>query len=320
MITKVQKKLKYAVDFKELSLESIEVGTIVPYDIYAKLEDGFVLIVKAGTMIDEKIYRVLSEKQIYLSRNDSGKEKLSCKNLEIYVSQSKKDPKYCMELLYKMDDRFFDEFYKSENYKFDSQDVEGIVKSIILLVKDNKNFVKENMIHFKNDFALAHHSLHVCFYAINIAYALGFNDMELLNLGIAGYLIDIGIKKIDENIVSKDSPLSEYEVENIRKHPFYSVQIAQHNRIHQPDIINAIRHHHENYDGSGYPDGLTHDHISRYASILSICDVFDALTSKRPYREEKTSFEALTFMMKDANMENRFDHKYIKIFISLLVK
>lgn len=320
MITKVQKTLKYDVDFNKLDLEFVEIDTIIPYNMYIKQDGGYVIIVKAGTLIDEKVYNILLGHNVYISKKDKGKEKLECRNLYEYISHSKGDSEYSIKLLYKMNDGFFKSFFESKDYSFDAQDVEGLVKSIILLVEHNKHFVTDNITHFKNDGDLAHHSLHVSIYAISLGNVLGLSDEQLLDLGIAGYLQDIGLKKIDEKIVSKDAPLTKQEISDIHKHTILSVQIVQHNRIHRPDIIDAIRHHHENYDGSGYPDELNGESISKFASILSICDVFDALTSIRPYREEKTSYEALTFMMKNENMKNRFNHGYIKTFIKLLVK
>lgn len=320
MITKVQKKLRYDVDYKKIDLESIEIDTVVPFNIYVRQDDDYVIIVKAGTIIDKKIYNVLIDKNIYVFKDNYGNEKLKCSNVDKYIISAKDNPEYCVKTLYKVNDMFFEEFSNSKDYSFDIKDVEGIVKSIVFLVQHNSNFVKENMIHFKNDNDLAHHSLHVCLYAVSLGSALGiFTKEELMDLGIAGYIQDFGLKKVDEKLVSKDSSLSKSELVSIHKHTMLSVYIAQHNKVHRPDIIDGVKHHHENYDGSGYPDGLNAKNISKFAAVLAICDVFDALTSKRTYRKEKSSFEALTFMMKDDTMKHRFDHSYIKTFIIKLL-
>ena len=77
-------------------------------------------------------------------------------------------------------------------------------------------------------------------------------------------------------------------------------------------------HHHEQYDGSGYPEKLKEEDISVYASILSICDVFDALTSERPHRKQYSSFEAIKMMIKDDSMANKFNHKYLQLLLKSL--
>ena len=84
--------------------------------------------------------------------------------------------------------------------------------------------------------------------------------------------------------IKKDSTLSDSEVDIIHKHPEKSVAITKHNHVHDPYILEAIIHHYERFDGSGYPDRCTQQEISQYASILGICDVFDALTNERPYK------------------------------------
>ena len=320
MIQKVQKQLNYAEDFNKFEIANLEVDTVVPYNIFIKQDGGYVIIVKAGTLIDEKIYKVLLDRETYISKRDQYKESMECKNIAEYISLAKDDSAYCIRLLYKVNEKFFQKFLNSKNYSYDRDDVEGLVKSIVLLVRHNVGFVRENMVNFKNDSDLSHHSLHVCIYSISLGAALGLSDEQLLDLGVAAYVQDFGLKKIDESVVLKDSPLTKKEMDSIHKHTILSVQMAQHNKIHGADIINGIRHHHENYDGSGYPDHLSADDISKYAAILSICDVFDALTSERPYRKIKTSFEALTYMMKDQTMMHRFNHSYIKTFIKQLVK
>ena len=320
MIKKVQIKLKYQTDFQEFDINTIELDSILPYSLYIKKKDDYVIIIEAGTCIDSKVLAALKKQEsIYLEKDDLTKQSLVCGNLQTYLSYSKDNPQYCVDLFYKVNKQFCEAFLHSPNNKFDIKDVEAIVGSIIQMLEYNEHFVKENMTYFKNDNMLAHHSLHVAIYAVYLGKTLGLKQQALMDLGIAGYVQDFGLKIIDKNIANKDTPLSDEELTDIKKHPMHSVQIAKHNHIHSPYIIDAIKHHHENQDGSGYPDGLKKDDISMHTAILSICDVFDALTSHRAYREAMSSFEALTFMMKDINMMNRFNNQYIVTFIKLLV-
>ncbi len=320
MITKVPKEHPSDKNFEELDMQFLEIDEITPRNIYIKQGKDYVVIVKAGTYVDNRVYDVLLSQSVYIDKNETDKLELNCENLQTYIYHAKDNPKYCLNLLYRMNDIFFENFFKSPDDRFSLKDVEGIVKSIMYLVKYNKYFVRDNIVYFKNDSDLAHHSLHVCIYSITMGFALGFNDVELEDLGIAGFLQDLGLTKLDKDLVSKNSPLSEKEVESIHRHTIISMQIVKHNRIHRPDIINGLKHHHESYDGTGYPDHLRKDQISKFAAILAISDVFDALTSSRPYREKMTSYQALTHMMKDEDMTHKFNHQYIKVFIKLLVK
>jgi HD-GYP domain-containing protein (c-di-GMP phosphodiesterase class II) len=106
----------------------------------------------------------------------------------------------------------------------------------------------------------------------------------------------------------------------VQKHPDYSVEIVMKNYIHDPYIIDAIKHHHESHDGNGYPDGLSGNAISEFSSIICISDVFDALTNNRAYREKHSTFDALKIMMKDETMVNRFNQNYLKVFLQSFLK
>ncbi|MDK9694328.1 MAG: HD domain-containing protein [Sulfurimonas sp.] len=193
-----------------------------------------------------------------------------------------------------------------------------IIKSIIYLIKHDVNFVKNTMPHFINNDALVNHSLHVAIYALVLGNQLQYTEEQLLQLGTAGLLHDVGLKKIDHSVITKAAKLSEAENKSVQKHPQYSVEIIEQNKIHDPYILDAVMHHHERYDGSGYPNNLTKVEISDFASILAICDVFDALTSVRPHRKQHSSFQALKMMMKDSEMVNQFNQKYLLMALKLL--
>ncbi len=193
--------------------------------------------------------------------------------------------------------------------------VQTLVKSIIFLIKENNQYLKNSIEHFSNEYGLEFHSLHVSIYSVNLGDCLNLNDTQLLQLGTASLLHDVGIKKIDNAILAKESCLSQDETNQIRQHSNYSRDIAQINSISDPEILLAILQHHENYDGSGYPNGLKEEEIGDLASILSISEVFDALTSSRPYREKHSSFEALNIMLTEESMVNKFNNAFLKTFL-----
>jgi HD-GYP domain-containing protein (c-di-GMP phosphodiesterase class II) len=318
MIRKVQASLDYFYSFHEFSITDIEIDSILPYHIYIKQEKNFVIIVEAGTLIDDIVYHALkAQKALYFSKKDIDKRKPGFQNLELYIEYAKDNPKYCIKLLYKTSELFFDKFFSSKKNEFNSENVISIIKSIVFLIEHNKNFVKENVSYLKDDNLIAHHSLQVCIYALNLGILLKMKHDDLIDLGIASYLHDVGMKIIGKDLMLKNSSLSVQELETMHKHCLYSVQIVMYNNIHGHNIIKGIKHHHENYDGTGYPDGLGQKDIGQFASIISISDVFDALTSQRPYRDKMSSYDALVYMLKSEDMKNKFNSTYIKVFIKL---
>ena len=120
----------------------------------------------------------------------------------------------------------------------------------------------------------------------------------LIQATIAGMLHDIGKVKIPENILNKKEKLNNLEYLVIQSHTVYSTSLLFDADLSK-QTMQAILYHHENEDGSGYPSGLKGDQIPLIAKICHIIDVFDALTSKRHYKEAKTPFEALKIMTGD---------------------
>lgn len=135
------------------------------------------------------------------------------------------------------------------------------------------------------------HSARVAEESVNIARYLSLSDKAIQRMWLAGYLHDIGKIGIKEAVLNKPGKLNEEEWNLIQQHPVVA------GRILGPipelsDIIDIIVHHHERYDGSGYPDGLEGNSIPLGARILAVADTYDALTSRRPYRDSLTLEEA----------------------------
>ncbi|MFP4466175.1 MAG: GAF domain-containing protein [Candidatus Goldiibacteriota bacterium] len=128
------------------------------------------------------------------------------------------------------------------------------------------------------------HSEGVTELSVVIAKELGFSNAEIEELRIAALFHDIGKIGIEENILRKPSKLTKAEYAEIKKHPDFAANILR--SIPQlENIIPIIRHHHERYDGNGYPAGLKGDEIPYYSRIIAIADTVDAMTTDRPYRK-----------------------------------
>ena len=135
------------------------------------------------------------------------------------------------------------------------------------------------------------HSARVAEESVNIARYLSLSDTEIQRMWLAGYLHDIGKIGIKEAVLNKPGKLNEEEWNLIQQHPVVA------GRILGPipelsDVIDIIVHHHERYNGSGYPDGLEGNSIPLGARILAVADTYDALTSRRPYRDSLALEEA----------------------------
>ncbi|MBL8651440.1 MAG: HD-GYP domain-containing protein [Sphingopyxis sp.] len=140
------------------------------------------------------------------------------------------------------------------------------------------------------------HSVAVCALMINFARHLKLGEEEVQALGVAGLLHDVGKVAITDAVLLKPGKLDGRERAMVEGHP-----AAGHALLSQsPDIpaaaLEVALHHHEKMDGSGYPGGLSGEHLSLHARMGAICDVYDAVTSDRPYKAAWTPCEALTAM------------------------
>ncbi|MBN2754950.1 MAG: GAF domain-containing protein [Candidatus Goldbacteria bacterium] len=136
----------------------------------------------------------------------------------------------------------------------------------------------------KKDNYTRHHSDGVTTYSMEIGKALGIPDVELKELKIAALFHDIGKIGVNESILRKPSKLTEQEFLEIKKHPDEGANILE--PIPQlKDILPVIRHHHERFDGNGYPAGLVGEDIPMHSRIISIADTLDAMLTDRPYRK-----------------------------------
>ena len=169
-----------------------------------------------------------------------------------------------------------------------------------------------------DDYHIQAHSINVAVYAIHLGVFLKLEEKQLLELGEAALFHDLGKRNIDKKIVNKEGKLSSEEFQKMKAHSVIGYNISRQIGIHNKNVLDGIRFHHEKMDGSGYPYGLKGDKIPLYARIIGICDAFDALTTNRCYGNSVSSFEAL--MLISNTMRNQVDMNLLKQMIMMFQK
>ena len=191
-----------------------------------------------------------------------------------------------------------------------SKTVNNIVVELL-----NKEDLTYNIMDFKNfDSYTFQHCLNVAMLSISTGISLKLSEHELHILGLAGVLHDIGKMFIPIEILNKPAKLTEEEFEIIKTHPVNAAKQLK-NLVPQ-EVLRAIEDHHERLDGTGYPYGKEGSNIGLYTRILAISDVYDSLTSDRPYRKSIFPNEVVEYLMGCA--DKHFDYDILKHFLKII--
>ncbi len=129
-------------------------------------------------------------------------------------------------------------------------------------------------------------------------------------------LHDIGKKKIPHSIITKNGKLTKEEFEIVKSHPTFSVEVLKESGESNELLLKLIEQHHEKCDGTGYPKGLKEQEIEVLAKIISVCDVFNALTTRRTYKDRMSSYEAFKIMNNE--MKNHLCALTLRNFICFM--
>jgi diguanylate cyclase (GGDEF)-like protein/putative nucleotidyltransferase with HDIG domain len=161
------------------------------------------------------------------------------------------------------------------------------------------------------------HSYDVTYYALAIAGEMGLGETDIGVINNAANLHDLGKIGIDERILLKPTALSERETEAIKEHPRMAADILRPLKFLSSEV-SIIIHHHERYDGAGYPHGLKGETIPLGSRIIAVADAFSAMTTERPYRKAISSDEAMEELRRNAG--SQFDPAVVKAFIDAVHK
>ena len=212
-----------------------------------------------------------------------------------------------------------DIYIYSENPKLNKDKLDQKVtdtKVLISHIVDEILANKDTMVNlidlkFYDDYTFFH-SVNVAVLSIIIGEAYGLGRSDLLNLGLSAILHDIGKMFIDKDLLNKPGKLTNEEYELIKQHPRFGYNFLKESYEIATNVYVAVLQHHERYDGLGYPFGKKATEILLNARIICMTDVYDALTSARPYREPLLPSEAMEYVM--ANGGSMFDLNLTRIF------
>lgn len=159
------------------------------------------------------------------------------------------------------------------------------------------------------------HSVSVCALMVSLGRQLGFDDEFCREAGMAGLLHDLGKAVMPQEIINKPDKLTDEEFSTIKQHPVRGYEMLLESGIENRNVLDVCRHHHERMDGKGYPDNLAGESISLIARMSAVCDVYDAITSDRPY---KAGWDPAESVARMASWQGHFDAAVLQTFIKTI--
>jgi putative nucleotidyltransferase with HDIG domain len=190
--------------------------------------------------------------------------------------------------------------------------VEEINQSI---TRNPEAFLNLARLKTKDDYTYMH-SIAVCALMIALGKQLGLNDDDLKDAGLAGLLHDVGKMMIDEAVLNKPGKLSDEEFNIIKEHPRKGWELLKDSPEITAVALDVCLHHHERVDGTGYPDRISGENLTLYSRMGAVCDVYDALTSNRCY---KNGWEPAETIRKMAEWRNgHFDELVFQAFVKTI--
>lgn len=158
------------------------------------------------------------------------------------------------------------------------------------------------------------HCMNVALLAITFGRHIGLSESDLLNLGFAGVVHDVGKMRIPPEVLNKPGKLDDKEVAIMRTHTALGRDILMAHKNIYAGVVDAAYAHHETLDGGGYPRNLSDSGITKFTRIITICDIYDAITSDRVYKKGRPSTEALGVLYKQRGdkVDQRMTEEFIR--------
>lgn len=283
--------------FFEIRISSVGTGNALTFDIYLMVANKPVLFRKRGDVITPERMKLLFNHggEKFLVPEDHRKEYLSSMRTVIRDPSTSTDDK--AKFIKESAFLHVQDLFTKDNISPVVVEASSLVEEMVDFVSTDIDAVSSLLRLSVHDYYTYNHCVDVAVYSIVLAKRLfGDSKEHLMVAGLGGLLHDIGKRKINTGIINKSSALTPEEWSEIKKHPQYGIEFIE----GIPSIPDSSRlivfEHHENFDGTGYPRGLKGEEISKLARIVTIADVFDALTTNRSYHKAVRPGQALNIM------------------------
>jgi putative nucleotidyltransferase with HDIG domain len=301
-------------------LDSLRIDSILDFDLYIKIGGELLLYRASNLPFTERTRQNLLEnnvERLYIPTTDRGRyQKYVESNIKTIIDDPKIEAETKAGIVYDATKLLVRDVLANPTLGENIRRSQAIVEATVGYVLKGKEAFHELVRVMSFDYYTFTHSVNVCTFSIALAQHVGHNDEEFLNtLGVGALLHDVGKTRISDRILNKQTKLTPLEMELIKRHPGWGVEIARETDIIPAEAYFPILQHHEREDKSGYPNGLGQDDIHIYGKIVGIADMFDAMTTQRVYQPALETYPALKSMFR---LGGALDRKLLEAFTHLM--
>jgi len=318
----IEKLVQETAGFFAIPLASLRMDTVTGFDLYLRSpQDRQHVLYRSGELPFTEEHRSKLQQssvtKVYISSTDRAKY---MRYLENNLSQILADDKVPSpekaKILYGSATQLVQDIFArpaaGENIKRAQDLVEHTVSH---LMKGGEHLGSLLSI-MSFDYQTYTHSVNVCVFGVALGRRIGLSGIELNELGTGLLLHDVGKSAIDPAILLKKGPLTDAEWKVVKTHPDVGVGMLSESGRVSKFALAVVHQHHEKCSGGGYPQGLKEPDIHLYAKIAAVADVFDALTTKRCYKQAVDSFPAIRIMMNE--MSDSFNDELLRELILMM--
>lgn len=309
-------------EYLGIPVEELTINVSTGFDLFIKTASNYVLFHSCEKPVTEEIMQKIRQRvqsrYIYMRASDQNRYLNYMVENMLKTVEDKNAPTEvrCKKLYDSTVSIVKNAFYKPRKEAVEI--AARVIDPLVDLLSEDTNSVKTLTNITNHDPYIYIHSVNVAVLGSALSTQLFPEKDDVRELGFALLMHDIGKSRIERDVLMKPRKLTREEWKIMKEHPTIGVEILKELGFLSKMARTVTLQHHERYDGTGYPLGLKKGYISDFAKICTIADVFEAITSKRPYKKSKATFEALK-IMKD-EMSGNFDPEMFKAFVYMFRK
>ena len=309
--------------FIPVSLGSLRIDSVTSFDVYFQPGPGqpFVLYAERNLHFTEDARKRLVDNRVdtvYVRGTQiSEYSRYIEENLPAILSDPdiKSDEK--SEMLYSSASSVAESVMQDPQSQQNLRRGREIVKHTVNFMLEDRQVLAYLLRSLSSVYEVYTHSVNVVTYGIALAQRAGESDPATLReLAIGALLHDVGKSKIDPAIINCRGTLTNEQWEMMKRHPNHGHEMLAATGTIGEIALDIVRHHHERLRGAGYPDNLKGSSISHFVRMITIADIFDALTTDRPFQKARSTFAALNLMR--SQVANDLDPDFFRIFVSMM--